>query len=456
MANANSDSLKNQNKPEAPLASAVLANKDERTPWYKLSLTKRIIYAVLSLLLAMLLWGYVLMTRNPPRTKTFQNVSLSFESGTEADLILRKLMVYGKVSDVLKPVAVTVSAPLTDISKIRENNITATVSLNDVPAAGTYSLEIKATSTIGTVVNIEPSTVEIEVDDIVSRLVSISYDFVGELPEGYWHDTPVLSDVTATIEGARSNIERVDKAICYIDLTGVTESINSLKLLSIIDTDGSEMDRSAFKTVIPSVSVQMNVLPHKHVMINYEIADIDQLPDIFEVQSVTLNYDSLDIAAPADVLASIDEINADPVYLSTVTSAESKTIPLSIHGIPEGAVVLPGGDPNNIQLTVVIADKQTEQLFRDVPIKFVGESENYTYKYAFDTVNVRLTGPARLIREILSSDFLIAVNVEGRGVGEYDLILESSIADTERFADIGIEILMSTVHVSIRPAGEVQ
>ena len=53
---------------------------------------------------------------------------------------------------------------------------------------------------------------------------------------------------------------------------------------------------------------------------------------------------------------------------------------------------------------------------------------------------------------MLSSDFLIAVNVEGRGVGDYDLLLESSIADTERFADIGIEILKSTVHVAVRSA----
>ena len=66
----------------------------------------------------MLLWGYVLMTRNPLRTKTFQNVSISFESGSEADLMMRKLTVYGDVAKILEPVSVTVSAPLTDISKM--------------------------------------------------------------------------------------------------------------------------------------------------------------------------------------------------------------------------------------------------------------------------------------------------------------------------------------------------
>ena len=405
---------------------------------------------MLSLLLAMLAWGYVLMTRNPVRNKTFQNVSLSFESGSEADLMMRKLTVYGDVAEILKPVSVTVSAPLTDISKMSEKNITATVNLNDVPSSGSYTLEIKAVSTVGTVVNIEPATVSIEVDDIVSRSVSLTYGFTGELPEGYWCDTPTLDILTTTLEGARSDIERVSKAICYIDLTNVTEPIDASMLPTILDENGQEIERSAFKSIIPSVQVRMTVLPHKHVTISYDIADIDLLPDIFEIQSISLNYSSLDIAAPADQLAELIELTTDPVFLGSVTYPESKTLPLTVYGIPENAYVLSGADPSNIQLSVVIADKQVEQRMDNVPIRFVGEQSSLSYDYAFDTVSVVISGPARLIREIMSTDFVVAVNVEGRGVGEYDLMLEYSIEDTERFADINIELLTKTVHVSVR------
>lgn len=400
----------------------------------------------------MLLWGYVLMTRNPLRTKTFQNVSISFESGSEADLMMRKLTVYGDVAKILEPVSVTVSAPLTDISKMNAKNITATVNLNDVPSSGTYTLEIKAVSTVGTVVSVEPATVTLEVDDIVSRTVSLSYGFRGELPEGYWNDTPTLDISTTTLEGARSDIERVSKAICYIDLANLTESIDASMLPTILDVGGEEINRSVFKSIIPSVQVKMTVLPHKHVPISYDIADIDQIPDIFEIQSISLNYSSLDIAAPADQLAELVELTSDPVFLGSVTNPESKTLPLTLYGIPENAYVLSGADPGNIQLSVVIVDKQVEQQIDDVPIRFVGELDSLSYEYAFDTVSVIISGPARLIREIMSSDFVIAVNVEGRGVGEYDLMLEYSIADTERFADINIELLAKTVHVSVKKA----
>ena len=190
----------------------------ERKPWYKIPIARRIIYFVLSLLLAVFLWGFVLMSQNPDREKTFNDVKLYFESGAEADLIARKLAVYGDLNEILESVSVTVSAPLTEVSKIDKSNITATVSLSNVHEAGTYTLEIRASSTVGTVKSVEPSTVELEIDDLVSLQVPVSYQFTGELPEGYWHDTPSLLSTTTTVEGAKTDIIRVTNAVCDIDL----------------------------------------------------------------------------------------------------------------------------------------------------------------------------------------------------------------------------------------------
>ena len=55
--------------------------------------TKNIAIKVLSLMFAILLWGYVLMTQNPPRVKTVTDVTVSIEG--EADLTTRKLTLRG-------------------------------------------------------------------------------------------------------------------------------------------------------------------------------------------------------------------------------------------------------------------------------------------------------------------------------------------------------------------------
>ena len=214
------------------------AGDGEKLPWYKREWFRTVLYIVLSLLIAMLLWGYVLMSQNPARIKTYTGVTPTFEAGGEADLIAKKLIVYGDIEEILKDVTVTVSAPLRNISKVTAKDIAATVSLADVRAAGTYDLEVKAVCSGGTVVSVEPSTVSVVIDDLASRSVPVTYAFSGELPEGYWHGEPTLLDATTTLEGARGVLANVSKAVCYIDLENVTESVNRSIQLTLLDNDG--------------------------------------------------------------------------------------------------------------------------------------------------------------------------------------------------------------------------
>ena len=49
--------------------------------WLKNAFTKNLALKIVSLIFAMLLWGYVLMSENPQRTKTLTNVPISVEGG---------------------------------------------------------------------------------------------------------------------------------------------------------------------------------------------------------------------------------------------------------------------------------------------------------------------------------------------------------------------------------------
>lgn len=431
------------------------ADKD-RTPWYRLPILRRIFFAFISLILAMLLWGYVLMSQNPSRTKTVTGVTPTFESGAEADLILKKLTVYGDMSEVLKNVSVTISAPLRDLSRIDGKTVTATISLTDVHSAGAYRAEVKAATSIGRVVSVDPEYIELQIDDLMSGDVPVTYEFIGELPEGYWHNTPSLLNTTVNLEGAKSDLMNVSNAVCYIDLNNVTESINRSIQLEVLDNEGNVIDPAVFKNIIPAANVQMTVLPHKHVSIDYEIADRDQLADIFEIQSETLTVSSIDIAASPDVLESVESIVADPVSIAGVTETGTHSFTLSLKGIPEGAYILGGTNVDNIQLNLVIGERIVTQVFERVPIMFVGENEYYSYNYGFETVDVTVSGPARLMQSFVSSNLTVIVNVEGRPSGTYELELEYTLSDVDTFGELDIELAVDRVRASISIAGQPQ
>lgn len=426
----------------------------ERKPWYKISVLRRIIYFILSLALAVFLWGFVLMTQNPDRQKTFTGIKPYFESGSEADLLARNLTVSGDLSEILKDVSVTVSAPLTDISKMDKNSISATISLNDVSKAGWYTLEIRASSAVGTVKRIEPSTISVYIDDIVSRTVPVSYDFRGELPEGYWHDTPVLVSTSTTVEGAKDDVLNVSNAVCHIDLTNLTESVASSYPLSVLDSEGNELDKSVFKKNIPSVTVRMTVLPYKTFdIVEPEIIDED-MPDYLEIAGYSMTEGSIQIAAAADELNAISEIAADQVRLTNITEPGTYFFPLTLNGLPSEYYVLGNTGANSIQLKVDIVDKEGSQMFYDVPIEFIGQNEKYTYNFQHKTINVTVSGPLRLIQGLLKSQIVIEVNVGNKGPGDYDIEIEFSFSDSELYGKLNIMLPLRTVHVIVAEPSE--
>ena len=53
--------------------------------------------------------------------------------------------------------------------------------------------------------------------------------------------------------------------------------------------------------------------------------------------------------------------------------------------------------------------------------------------------------------EFLTSDLTVIVNVEGRGEGEYDLMIETSV-DSERFGELSIILERSAVRANIKRA----
>ena len=159
----------------------------------KNAFTKNLALKIVSLIFAMLLWGYVLMSENPQRTKTLTNVPISVEGG--ADLIARKLVLSGDKD--YGSVTVRVSTQLTSYSDLTADDITASINLSNITATGEHEVIITARSAIGTTVSVSPDHIKVNVDNLVSRSIPVEIDLEGELDEGYWAAAILPSPSTA-------------------------------------------------------------------------------------------------------------------------------------------------------------------------------------------------------------------------------------------------------------------
>ena len=192
--------------------------------WLKGFFTKNLALKIVSLLFAMLIWGYVMVEVNPKRVKTITDVPISFSG--ESSLHDRGLAVRGDRDDILRNVTVRVKVQLTDYTGLDASDISASVSLRPVNKADTYKLKIDATSSLGTVENVSPSEITIEVDELATMLVPIDVEYSGELPEGYWKSEPTLASQSIKVSGPRDDVSTISKAICTINLACLIRKIS--------------------------------------------------------------------------------------------------------------------------------------------------------------------------------------------------------------------------------------
>ena len=72
-----------------------------------------------------------------------------------------------------------------------------------------------------------------------------------------------MSKNTVMVSGARSNVEKYAKAVCYLDIEDITGPVTESKNASITDSAGNIVDDNDFVGELPTVIVSLDVYPKK-------------------------------------------------------------------------------------------------------------------------------------------------------------------------------------------------
>lgn len=412
-----------------------IKNESDEKPkkrWYQNTVLRKIGYALIALIIAVTVWGYVLMSENPVRIKRIEKVRLSIDGGSEASFRLRNLIVTDDLTKLLPTVAVNVQTRLDQLPRFDSaigDVVTATINLNDIRSPGVYERQITATSTIGTPVSIEPSTVTITVENYVTRDIPITFSFEDSLPDGYWHGEPEFrADDTITLAGAESKISRIVKANCVINLSGLTNSINESFEPVLLDENQNELDRTGIVGIVPSVIVRMKVLPYEDIPLEDFISYAGEINENYEITSVAVSPQMLTVAAPRETLDAIgDTIYIEPINVSNLYPGTHQQR-VSFLGITSDMKLLSN---NSFIVNISVADKQIQRTV-NIPLDEVaidGENaELFNYQYGTRSFGVQLVGPARIVNALKQSDISLHLDVGGLMRGTHEITPSFSVA----------------------------
>jgi YbbR domain-containing protein len=373
---------------------------------------------IAALAFAAALWVFVIAETNPPRMKDFDNIPVSFVGVQE--LNDNGLTSVEDLSQLLSSADATVDAQTDELKYLTDESITLTVDLSGITTPGIYTLPLRGKSTAGNVTATDPSSVTVTIEDIVSTVLPVEVQLVGDKNENLYYGEPTLSNNTVTVSGARSNVETFAKAVCYLDIEDLTGPVTESKSTVIMDSSGNIVDQASTGDELPSVIVSLDVYPKKEVSIDTQkmIQSITGVAQGYQIDGMVLDPSSVVFAGPQEVLDEITEADLEPITLNDATADASLKAEVIV---PDGVVAC---DPAEVGATVQISQILESSTYEAVDVGVKNLGDNMSYTLTPQSIDVTVTGTQEALDQIKSSQIKPFVDLSGLGIGTHTVTIK--------------------------------
>lgn len=369
---------------------------------------------VLSLLIAVGLWAYVIGETNPQDTRTFRDIPIQLIN--EQNLADDNLAL---VDVSAETVNVTLTGARADINRIDEKEITATVDLAEA-AEGENQLKIN----IRIPDNVELADkslnkVTITVEASISREIEIIPEYEGNFDSDQEPITIEMNRSKVTVTGAESLVEKVDHVRALVGEGEVKESLKTIgSRLTPVDADGNKIERLELSARTVQVTAQLANLK----TVNLEVpvndnGDGDVERSVSAPKTITIKGKSSDLDA-------IETVISETVDISGITKNTSvEIIPI----LPEGVQVSNrSADSLYVRVTVTkLASKTIVLSTSDIDMEGLSDGLNAELKEVSD-IKVTLNGKEEDLKEIEKEDISLLIDLTELDAGTHQVALQAS------------------------------
>lgn len=296
----------------------------------KINLSKfrdnNMIAKILSLVIAILLWSYVMGVENPNESITIRNVRVNFQN---MDSLEQKGLILLSPSEQF--VNIKISGKKNDLDKIRQGSVYATADLEGYGVGDSrVRVETRFESNPGTVQveSVSPRDVLVSIDRVITREMAVKIETNGSPLENYIIGDITTSSPNVKIKGPQHVLDKVRNLLATVDVTDKTAPFTVSNPVKAVDENGDEL--VAIETT-PNV-IDISVPIFKTVIRPIELKTKGALPTLVNMRSydITPKTITLKLLNDAKVPKSIE---TEPIDLSTLKGNTSQEVKLNI---PEG------------------------------------------------------------------------------------------------------------------------
>lgn len=379
---------------------------------------------VISVFIAVLIWLLVANINDPVRTERFTDVPVKIinekaltdqgyayevKEGSEVTIIAR-----GK-SSILRSMSESDFQVVADFSKLSK--------VNAIPidvSAKKYDDQLELS--LGTV-----NTMKISIDEIVSVSLPVEIVVKGDVADGYavgnMTGTPNLVRVT----GPENLLSSAKEIRAEVNIDGISRDITSTAKPILYDEDGKIISSNQIQMDTDSIDVSIALWKTKTVPIRLNYTG--KPASGYELVSFDYEPKEITVAAPDEILESLEYITLPSVPLEDQTEDYEKDVDLTQENILPDDVVL-ADDTKDVKIRANIEKIVTQKLSfssSDITVKGKGN-----YKVTFDSANeyvLSVDGTESRVKDISIDDFEPWIDLTDLESGEHEVTVHMKKVD---------------------------
>lgn len=369
---------------------------------------QKIFRAALAILVAIVLWLYVINVENPTGTAWLRDLPVQIQG--EEVLEENGLMVTDLDPDT---VTVRLNGRKKTLMKISRKNVTFSVDVSSVTGAGEWTLTGhlsypgNVSSDSVAVSRFDDLKIVVTVEHRTSRTIPVRGEFTGTEAEGYQTGTVSVSPDILTLYGPVDTLGKISYALAQVDEEEISSSRTVQSSFILMTEDGLPADVANVTTDVSAVEVTVPVRKVAQVPLAVELIDgggatADDVTCTITPESVTLVAEREDEELPEFI--SLGEIDLGEVF-DGASYYLPVVIPEDVEGwnAPEFASVrLAMKGLVSIQVPVETSSISLENI-----------PDGYTAELASEYLYVWVRGPAGELLDLIQDEVVISADLEG-------------------------------------------
>lgn len=399
----------------------------------------KIIIQITCLIISIILWAVIIIDKNPPIESNINSIPVTIKNLSALENANLTLMNADK--DNLT-VNIKVKGASDLISKAKRGDFTASIDvLGFTEGIRNAKIDVVVPNGIE-MVSTYPIQIACNVESIISKVMDVTVQYEGKPAESYYKALSLTNPSSVKITGPRSVVNSADLAVATVNVTNATDYV--VKTVPVRIYDGT--DTEIFMPVpVENVEVTVPIYPTKYVDLKPNIIGAPE--EGYQLVNVTVKPEKIRIAAKQEVLDTIKELNLSEL---DITGAYNNILSKRDVLDTDGLIIL---DLNTEPVVNAAVDKIIDKEFKFKPeeITFVNMEEGNTVKItdSDEEIIATVTGPSSIINQIKKNDLTMTADMEGKGSGLYDVVIEThmekevnSISLSREF--INVEVIMSS------------